>query len=242
MNRQAEEGPTRDKQVPPVKPKRDREIPWLSLSAFLLSLVIALINAYYALRGPELVVRPPDQILIYRDGEGDASIAAVSVGLQIINTASSEYGDVLTDAELWLQNGKVRFPMSGEVKAVFTAEKPDCEVGARCLRLPNLFLSEESNNLFDVPGGTARAIDLSFALSPANCRGSEADCRRFADFNASVGALEGVKGDSVIELKFNGDGSRRLRCRPQQINGDYVRRNGWQSLGCTAASVHSDKW
>ena len=46
----------------------------LALSAFIMSLAVTLISAYYALQGPEVLVRPPQQVLIYRDGEGAQSI------------------------------------------------------------------------------------------------------------------------------------------------------------------------
>jgi hypothetical protein len=71
----------------------------LALSAFIMSLVVTLISAYYALQGPEVLVRPPEQILLYRDGEGEQSILGFGIRLDMINGAS-DYGDVMLEAEL----------------------------------------------------------------------------------------------------------------------------------------------
>ena len=40
----------------------------LSLAAFVMSLGITLINIYYAMRGSEIAVDQPRQIILYRDG------------------------------------------------------------------------------------------------------------------------------------------------------------------------------
>lgn len=222
--------------------KRQVEIPWLSLSAFLLSLVIAVINAYYTLRGSEMVVRPVEQLLLYRDGTGAASVAVVSAQIQLINTASSEYGDVLIGAELALEDGKVRFPLQGEVKPVFTAEKPPCELGARCFSLPNLLLIEQGNNIFDVPGGTARSLNLSFAISPTDCTGDRGICSAYGDFNRTVAALAGKERDIAIRLTFNSDGTREVRCRLGKLDAGYLGKVGWQTAGCVSSQVKGAPW
>lgn len=216
---------------------RRREIPWLTLSAFLLSLVIAVINAYYAVRGSEMVVRPLEQVLLYRDGEGDNSVAVLSLSVQLINTASSEYGDVLLSAELLLDGGQARYPLQGEVEPVFTAQTPPCELGARCLTLPNLLLIERGNDIFDVPGGTARSLDLSFAVSPAECKGPASACQRYRGFADFVAKLGRRPAEVALEIRFNGDGKRILRCRISGIDPGYLRKVGWQSARCVESSV-----
>lgn len=222
--------------------RRQSEIPWLGLSAFLLSLVIAVINAYYTLRGSEMVVRPVEQILLYRDGEGTASVAVVSAQIQIINTASSEYGDVLIGAELLVDDGKVRFPMQGEVKPVFAAEKPPCELGARCLFLPNLVLIEQGNSIFDVPGGTARSLNLSFAISPTDCSGDSNACSVYGDFNQTVAALVTKERDIAIRLTFNSDGKRKVECRLSKFDAGYLNKVGWQTTRCVRNQVTGEPW
>ena len=59
----------------------------LSLAAFVMSLTIAAINAAYALRGAEIAVDPPAQLILYRDGSGEQSVLTAAVRLSMINVA-----------------------------------------------------------------------------------------------------------------------------------------------------------
>ena len=92
----------------------------LGLSAFIMSLTVTLINASYALRGSDIVVLPPAEALLYRDGDGAGSVLTAAMPLSMINAASG-YGDLLLDATLALPDG-ARFDWQGQVTPVLFAD------------------------------------------------------------------------------------------------------------------------
>lgn len=208
----------------------------LSLAAFVMSLGITLINVYYAMRGSEIAVDPPAQLILYRDGDGDASVLTATVRIDMINV-SDGYGDVLKSARLSLDSDATRFEYQGTVKAVFanTANPPPCELGKRCITLPGLYLVERSDEILDMPSGSARAFQLSFPLVSWNCDGSAQGCGPFETFPKSVQSLPSKGLVATVDLKFHSDGRRTLRCAANAINLDYLRKVGWVSLPCTRA-------
>ena len=218
--------------------------PSLALSAFIMSLAVTLISAYYALQGPEVLVRPPQQILLYRDGEGQQSILGFDVRLDMINSAT-DYGDVMLDAALSPADSGASFRFQNVMRPVFTgaaAVSDECELGSRCISHPGLKLIEQPDVLVDVAGGAARAMHLSFPAAQWNCEGAKAACARFATFNQAAAAIGARPLDVRITLKLNGDGIRQIRCRGGKVDISYLKGVGWMTLACEQSEVQGEPW
>lgn len=217
---------------------------WINLATagFIMSVTLALINAFYAIRGAEIVVMPPEQVLLYRDGEGERSVLNLAVRLATINAADSSHGDVLMDAGASFPGRDARFAYTAEVKPVFgdTNEAEGCERGAHCVILPGLEVTEQGDGILDVPGGGVRNLYASFALTEWNCEGKA--CATFGDAGAAAGALAGKQLAPRITLKFFDDGRRRIDCETGGIDLAYLAKTGWISLACTRAKVSGDNW
>jgi hypothetical protein len=208
----------------------------LSLAAFVMSLSITLINVYYAMRGAEIAVDPPAQIILYRDGVGDASVLTAALRIDMINVADG-YGDVLKTASLSLDGRASEFGYEGSVRTVFAGagqKAADCELGLRCLQLDGLYVIERTDEILDMPSGAARAFTLSFPLVSWNCAG-KADCGRFNSFPKSVAVLPAGGLSATLRLRFHSDGERKLTCRTGPLNRDYLVKVGWVSLPCEPA-------
>lgn len=213
----------------------------LALSAFIMSLVVTLIGAYYALQGPEIVVRPPEQVVLYRDGDKDAAILGIALRLDMINGAS-DYGDVMLDGELTPGAGQAVFAFQSVLKPIFTASAPEaarsCDLGSRCIGHPGLLLIEQPDALVDVPGGAAKAMHLSFPMAEWNCTGQR--CRAFGTFDQAVAALAGQPLRLKLNLKFNSDGERTIICGGSAIDANYLKQVGWVSIACKDSSVSGE--
>ena len=211
----------------------------LSLAAFLMSLSITLINVYYSMRGSQIAADPPAQLILYRDGTGDASVLTAAVRLEMINT-SDGYGDVLKDATISLDGGQSAFDYQGTVRTVLAGdpgqETPACELGLRCLSLPGLFIVERSDEILETPAGAARAFNLAFPLVQWNCTGQAKGCGRFDSFARSVAALPPKGLSATVRLRFHSDGGRVLRCATGELNRDYLQKVGWISVPCAETS------
>lgn len=211
----------------------------LSLAAFLMSLSITLINIYYSMRGSELAVDPPAQLILYRDGTGDASVLTAAARLDMINV-SDGYGDVLKDAVISFDGGKTAFDYQGTVRTVLAGNAagatPDCELGLRCLQLPGLYIVERSDEILETPSGAARAFNLSFPLVSWNCAGGDQACARFGPFAQSASGLPAKGLTATVRLKFHSDGERRLRCTTGALNLAYLQKVGWISVPCAEAA------
>lgn len=207
----------------------------LALAAFLMSLAVTLINVYYAMRGSDLSVDPPAQLILYRDGEGDAAVLTVAARLEMIN-GSDGYGDVLKDATLSFDDQGSSFEYQGTVRTVLAGNdadaKPSCELGLRCLQLPGLHIVERSDEILETPGGTARVFTLSFPLVAWNCAGDSKRCERFGNFAAAARALPREQLTSTLRLRFHSDGARRLTCVTKRLELDYLLKVGWISIPC----------
>lgn len=208
----------------------------LSLAAFVMSLTIAAINALYALRGAEIVVDPPTQLILYRDGTGDQSVLTGAVRLAMINVADG-YGDVVKDARLTIGRGGSSFAYQGTLNTVFVAEgdmrAKECELGMRCLELPGLRVVERFDEILDMPSGAARAFTLSFPAVGWNCKGS--GCGGYGTFEAAVRQVASAR-EARVEVGFHSDGRRLLRCRIDSIDSDYLAKVGWISVPCKDAA------
>lgn len=204
-----------------------------------MSLSITLINVYYSMRGSEIAVDPPAQLILYRDGAGEASVLTAAARLEMINT-SDGYGDVLKDATISLDGRGTGFDFQGTVRTVLASNAaqatPDCELGLRCLTLPGLFVVERSDEILEMPAGAARAFNLSFPLVQWNCAGKESRCGRFDSFAKSVAALPAGGLSATVRLRFHSDGQRTLRCATGALNLDYLQKVGWISVPCADAS------
>lgn len=207
----------------------------LSLAAFVMSLGITLINVYYAMRGSEIAVDQPRQIILYRDGEGSASVLTAAVRVDALNVADG-YGDVLKEATLSFDHDRSSFEYQGTIKTVFVGESkaasPPCELGLRCLTLPGLFVVERSDEILDVPSGAARAYQLTFPAVQWNCRGSDPRCKSFGNFATSLRLIHGRDLAARVKLRFHGDGSRTLECRAANFDASYLAKIGWVSISC----------
>lgn len=208
----------------------------LSLAAFVMSLTIAAINAAYAMRGAEIAVDPPAQLILYRDGAGDQSVLTAAVRLAMINVADG-YGDVVKDARIAVGRGGPSFAYQGTLNTVFVAEgdmrAKECELGMRCLELPGLRIVERFDEILDLPSGAARAFTLSFPAVGWNCEGK--GCSAYGSFQSALGTVASAR-EARIALKFHSDGDRRLDCRFRRIDADYLAKVGWVSVPCEDAA------
>lgn len=220
----------------------------LGAAGFFLAVTLAAINAFYATRGSVIVVQPPQQLILYRDGEGDRAVLTVAIRLALINAADAQHGDVLMGARLSpVANGPV-FEYAGTMKPVFT-DKPDadkCDVGARCIALPGFLAIEQTDEIVDVPGGTVRGTYLYYPVAEWNCIAAKAkpttDCQQFADFNKTMTALGGKPLAVRIDLDLFQDGSRQIYCTAPAINVAYLKEKGWTTISCDGPKVTGKPW
>jgi len=235
----------------------------IALAALMLSLVIAVINVYYAVRGPEVVIQPPDSILLYRDGGYDEAadgemteaqkaqadeeaVLTVAVQTVMINAASAEHGDVMTEARIRMAADGGRYPYQTVVLPIFTedarAAREKCEVGMRCISFDDLVLVERADEIIDVPGGSAKSRYLAFPLMPFLCEGAAAPCKRYPHFREALQALDGKRVAVSLEIDFHSDGRRVISCTVEKANLSYLRDNGWTVLPCANSQVRDTRW
>ncbi|MES2904278.1 MAG: hypothetical protein V4696_08850 [Pseudomonadota bacterium] len=211
----------------------------LSLAAFVMSLGITLINLYYAMRGSEIAVDQPRQIILYRDGEGSSSVLAAAIRVDAINVADG-YGDVLKDATLSFGADRASLDYQGTIKTVFVGESkaasPPCELGLRCLTLPGLIVVERSDEILDIPSGAARTYQLSFPAARWNCRGAEGKCIEFGNFSETASLLDGGDLAVTVKLYFHSDGVRTLDCHSARFDAAYLKKVGWVSIPCQSST------
>lgn len=223
-----------------------RRLPkWITLSTagFALSVTLALINAYYVVRGSEVVVQPAEQVILFRDGEGDKAVLTLAIRLAMINAADASHGDVLMTAHASVAGQRAEFAYSTEIKPVFSTQVPDakdCAFGSRCIALPGLLAIEQGDQILDIPGGSVRSPYLSFPLTSWNCEGK--DCAAFPNFAGSAQRLAKGPLDITIKLAFFGDGHRWMRCLAKPVDLKYLNDKGWMSMRCRTATVRSDQW
>jgi hypothetical protein len=217
----------------------------LSLSAFIMSLGITLLNAYGSLRGAEIVVPAPNQVLLYRDGSGENAILNVAVRMPMINTTEG-FGDLLLEAGVRPQPGGPNFRYNGLLQPVFTDKADDaaakCDLDARCIPMPGLLVVERADDIVDIPGGAARSHYFGFPLTSWNCKGTQKSCGTFSDFRSASARLAAHPLDVEFMLRFSGDGERRITCRGGRIDAKYLAQIGWISLPCEQSKVSSSKW
>lgn len=223
-----------------------RYVPSIALSAFLMSVTVAVLNVYDAMRGSDIVVLPPETIIVYRDGEGARAVMNFSVPLSMINAADSSRGDVLLNAAITPGRGAPSFRWQSTVNAVFadvSDAKSRCPIDRRCVILPGLVVIDEPTAIADLPGGQARARTYSFPIAQWNCSGSAQLCARFGEFGSALSAIDNGKPvDFALSLRFHGDGERKILCRIDGIDAKYLAQIGWASAACRKASVGGGPW
>jgi hypothetical protein len=220
----------------------------LGAAGFFLAVTLAMINAFYAMRGSVVVVQPPEQVILYRDGEGDKAVLTFAIRLAMINAADAQHGDVLMDARLSPIAGGPVFRYAGTMKPVFTdtADADKCDVGARCVVLPGLLAIEQTDEIIDIPGGTVRGTYLYYPVAEWNCVAGKgkptSTCPQFADFDTATTTL-GQKPLSLrIDVGLFQDGERQVTCTAPAINGAYLKEKGWTTMSCETAKVTGAPW
>ncbi len=228
--------------VPARVPWWQRWRPSLAISAFTMSLTITLISAFTALKGSEIVVLPPDQVLLYRDGEGEAAVLTMAMRLDMINAASA-HGDVLLDATIQPGTDGPAFRYQSLVRPVFTdtsTGERTCAFGSRCIELPGLYLIETVDDIVAMPGGSARSTFLSFPAAEWNCKGTPEQCRSYASFNQAVAAIRSDPIEVTVRVKFHEDGGRDVVCRGAAANTDYLKLAGWIAAPCAETDISGE--
>lgn len=234
-----------------------------ALCALILSLIVGAINVFYAMRGPEVVVQKLDSVLLYRDGgaeieaEGElteaqraeadeAAVLTVAVPLMMINAASAEHGDVMVEAMVRMADDGGRYPYQTLVLPIFTQDAPaareKCEVGTRCIIFPDLVLVERTDEVIDVPGGSAKSRYLAFPLLPFTCKGEAAPCQRYPHFRGALAQIDGKPASITLELDFHADGRRVITCEVDKVDLSYLKDHGWTAMPCARSEVADDRW
>lgn len=227
-----------------------------AFSAFLLSLSIFLLGAFQWIRGAEIVLLPPETVILYRDAptpSNDVLMLAVETGL--INTARADYGDVAIQAYAEVGGtgaARARFPYDVTLQPVFLPHEErrqiDCPIDARCVTAAGsvpirpgvleLRVIERRPELLSVPGGSSRSAQLGFALG--RCVGNETTCARFQSFDDAVKQLRTAPELAFsITLDFHSDGRKAITCTfdedgivSRRIFLDFLEERGWATLVC----------
>ena len=227
-----------------------------AVAAFLLSLSIFLLGTFQSLRGSEIVLLPPQTILLYRDAptpSSDVLMLAVETGM--INTARADYGDVAIQAYAEVggtQAALARFPYDGSLDPVTLPvgvdRTADCPIDARCVPATGLappkagrmglMVIERRPQLLTVPGGSSNSVWLGFSF--ANCRGQSATCDRYSSFTDALKQLRRAPELSFrVTLDFQSDGRKTILCAFDREDTasrreflDFLEERGWATLTC----------
>lgn len=235
-----------------VLSRKEREV-WyrqitIGAAGFFLAVSLAAINAVSATRGSVIVVQPPQQVTLYRDGEGDKAVLTLAVRVAMINAADTSNGDVLMDARLSPVVGGPVFGYAGTMKPVFTdnADADKCDVGARCVAMKGFLAIEQTDEIVDVPGGSVRGPYFYYPIAEWNCveaKGkSPTSCKQFADFDTAVNALAAKPLSLRIDIDLFQDGSRQIYCTATALNAVYLKDKGWTTMSCESAKVTGAPW
>lgn len=236
-----------DDDDPPATPEERERIreAWyrritIGAAGFFLAVMLAAINAFAALRGPVVIVQPAEQVILYRDGDGDKAVLTLAMRLAMINTADSQHGDVLMGAMITPVADGPGFKFAGTVKPVFTNDPEaasKCDIGARCIALPGLLAIEQGDEIIDVPGGAVRAPYLAYPITDWNCEGNDKVCAQFGTFDQAVQVIAQAPSRFVVSVTYYGDGKRRLTCEGRKVDLAYLRKTGWMTVSCKKAEV-----
>lgn len=206
----------------------------VALCALILSLLVLGASSYRALKGPEVTVVAPDQVLLYRSG----AVLNLAVRLPLINSAS-DYNDLVTSLEIQPGPNQPKFPVTELASPVFNdnatleGQKDHCEPVVRCQRFKGMAISQKSDTFVTVPAGGAQTHYYSFELF---CMGAMA-CSRYSNFEVTSEALRDNRPFLTIGLQLHGDGQRTIHCEVEPIDVDDLLIRGWQTRECSRAEV-----
>ncbi len=224
----------------------------VALAALLVSGTAFLIGGAMYLRGSEIVTVRPETLLLYRDAGPDGAELWLAVPIQLINAASTDYGDVVTRATLRLNGGAGHFDYETLVEPVFVPA-PDrnamarrveraidnCPTGARCIAGIGHYVIERPKRLLDIPGGSSRSEYLGFQLSAYSCRPGGSDCTGFRGFQPTVANLRRQATlTAAVTLQFQFDEPQEVRCTVSTRHATwssllaYLERTGWVVAEC----------
>ena len=227
-----------------------------AVAAFLLSLSIFLLGSFQSLRGAEIVLLPPQQVIVYRDSpRPNASVMVLAVEAGMINTARADYGDVAIQAYAELAGTPpeaARFSYDATLQPVILPHEDgrwiDCPVDARCVTAVGsvppepgrmqLMVIERRPELLSVPGGSSHTGRLGFSLG--TCLGPRTTCERFQSFDDALKQLRAAPELAFrITLDFHSDGRKSIVCEFDEHGAvsrraflDFLEERGWATLVC----------
>lgn len=209
----------------------------VALAAFILSSAIIGKGVITEMKGPEVDVIPPEQVLLYRSG----NVLNLAIQLPMINNAS-DYNDLVTDVRLHLTGVKPSFRLTEIASPVFNdnslkRQQGHCEPTLRCQKFSKMAISQRAETFVTVPAGGAQTSYYSFELY---CDGPS--CKGFGDFKEAAETLKDRELSLTVWLDLRRDGHRRITCRTPEISAPYLILNGWLTLECkekSAAEVSS---
>ena len=187
-------------------------------AALLVSLLSLSSSAWFAVRGSVVTAVPPQSVFFYRDA-GKGAVLTAGVDTALVNSASANYGDVVTRITMEIDTpGAVDpvFDYETLVTPVFseTAERQaaDCPVTARCVRNGRFLAIEEPRRTLDVPGGTSRSEYIGFVLEKGNCAIKGA-CDAFLDLASAANALDRAQTLTIrFRYQLHSDGEKVATC------------------------------
>jgi hypothetical protein len=218
----------------------------VALAALFVSLAVFLVNGALFIRGSEIAVLEPDEIVFYRDAGPNGASLWFAMQTQMINAAAGDYGDVVVNASAAIgpeKGERGRFPYMGLVEPIMTlhAEKAaeDCPEAARCIVNTGFYAIQRPRRLLDVPGGSSRSEHLAFMVEEVTCQGDPAFCASLTGFDAALDHLRS-RSDPVIRmnLTFHFDGEQSVVCRLPSDGTrraaifDYLQEKGWAAVPC----------
>ncbi len=217
-------------------------------AALLLSATTVLAGAWFALRGSVVTAVPPDSVFFYRDA-GKGAVLTAGVDTSLVNSASGNYGDVVTRVTMEIETPKGDGPIffySTLVTPVFseTAERQasECPVTARCVRADQFLAIEQPRRTLDVPGGASRSEYIGFVLHSTNCV-EKGRCNSFQDLVSAAAELERNQNLKVVfRYHLHSDGEKVAQCR-LNLNpagrspyrpwlAEHFQTVGWIALKC----------
>lgn len=233
---------------PPGSPEQLEREAWyrritVGAAGFFLAVMLAVINAFYSLRGPVIVLQPPEQIVLYRDGDGDGAVLTFAMRLAMINATDSQHGDVLMGASISPVKDGPKFEFASTVQPVFTSNPKageECEIGTRCIVLNGLLAIERGDEIIDIPGGAVKAPYLAYPIASWNCEGEAKQCDAFSDFDSAVDMIAKGPSHFTVNVRYYSDGERNVTCQGRAVDAAYIRTRGWMTISCKEAKVEGE--
>lgn len=196
----------------------------------MLSMATVLTNAWFAIRGSVITATNPATVFLFRDGAPDRAIVSLGVDSTLVNTASANYGDVVTHISVEIDDGRsTAFDYEMLLTPVFsdTSSELECPVNARCVRNGQFLAIEEPRRALDVPGGGSHSEYVGFNLFKGYCSVPDG-CEGF-DTIANVASR--LTAREVLRLKFHfslqSDGVRTSTCVVDLAELNKRRGTGW---------------